>query len=206
MGPSKPRPSWRHCRIAGIVLVLAGLLILPGCWTFSMEPLFDGPTDPALTTDQTLVGAWGYVNDGCQWTLTIAISGRNYNLTMAPGAGCQSDEKTTRYQAYLVKLDEHRFLDLEPNEKEVCDLCLSAHTFALLTLENNNLVLTPLDGDWLLHAINDKKLALAHVGGDGEYIDMTLTARPAELQAFLREHADDKEAFKVKDRLVFTRK
>jgi len=147
---------------------LAGLLILPGCWTISIEPLFDGPNDPALTLDQSIVGTWMNLDEGCQSTLTIAVSGRNYDLTNVPGAGCQSDAKTTRYQAHLVKLGDQRFLDVEPDYREVCDLCLPTHTFSLLTLENNNLLLTPLDTEWLFQAIRDKKVELAHAGDDGE--------------------------------------
>jgi hypothetical protein len=172
---------------------------------FSIRPLFDGPSDPDLISDQKLVGSWGYLDEACQWTLTVVASARTYDMTMAPGSGCK-DDKTTRYLAYLIKLDNHVFLDVEPNGKELCDLCLSAHTFALLSFENNSLALTPLDGDWLTQAIKDKKVVLTHVGGEGEYIDMTLTAKPPELKDFLRQHADDKAAFKQSGRLVFTRK
>jgi len=73
-------------------------------------------------------------------------------------------------------------------------------------MTDNKLALTPLDGDWLDQAIKDKKVVLDHVGGEGEYIDMTLTARPAELKEFLRKYADDKAAFKPNDNLVYTRK
>jgi hypothetical protein len=193
-------------RIAAVALVLFALLMLSGCWMFSIRPLFDGPNDPDLTFDQNLVGAWGNVVEGCQWTLTVAASARAYDLTMEPGAGCKSDEKATHYLGHLIKLDNHRFLDAEPKQSEVCDLCLGAHTFMLLSQENNNLVLTPLDGDWLFQAIKDKKVVLDHVGGEGEYIDMTLTAQPAELKAFLRKYVDDKDAFKPNTSLVFTRK
>jgi hypothetical protein len=198
--------SARAMRIAAIALALSTLLMMPGCWMFSIRPLFDGPSDPDLTFDQNLVGAWGHVAEGCQWTLSFAASARAYDLIMEPGAGCKGDEKATHYLGYLIKLDNHRFLDAEPSQRAVCDLCLAAHTFMLLSLENNNLVLTPLDGDWLFQAIKDKKVVLAHVGGEGEYIDMTLTAQPAELKAFLRKYVDDKAAFKPNTSLAFTKK
>jgi len=193
-------------RIAAVILALSNLLALTGCWMFSIRPLFDGPSDPDLTFDPNLVGSWSHVAEDCQWTLAIEASARAYNFTMSPGTGCKSDEKTTHYLGYLIKLDNHRFLDVEPSAKDMCDLCVAAHTFLLVSLKDSNLALTPLDGDWVFKAINDKRVALEHVGGDGEFIDMTLTARPADLKDFLRKYAEDKDAFKTSTSLVFTRK
>ena len=105
-----------------------------------------------------------------------------------------------------LKSVNHRFLDIEPNQKELCDLCLAAHAFALFSLENNSFTLTPLDGDWLTQAIKDKKVVLSHVGGEDEYIDLTLTAKPPEMKDFLRKYADDKTVFKPNESLVFTKK
>ncbi|MGA2743974.1 MAG: hypothetical protein ABSE44_04695 [Candidatus Sulfotelmatobacter sp.] len=195
-------------RIAAVILALSSLLALTGCWIFSIRPLLDGPSDPDLIFDQNLVGAWSLsrVAENCQWTLTIEASSRAYNFTMAPGTGCKSAEKTTHYLGYLIKLDNHRFLDVEPKTEDMCDLCVAAHTFVMVSLKDGNLALTPLDGDWVFKAINDKRVVLDHVGGDGEYIDMTLTARPPELKDFLRKYADDKDAFKTSASLVFARK
>jgi len=198
--------SGQAVRIVAIIFSFSSLLLLTGCWTFSIRPLYDGPSDPDLTFDQSLVGAWNHVDEDCQWTLTIEASARAYNFTLSPGAGCKSDEKATHYVGYLIKLDNHRFFDVEPSAKDMCNLCLSAHTFLLVSMTDNKLALTPLDGDWLDQAIKDKKVVLDHVGGEGEYIDMTLTARPAELKEFLRKYADDKAAFKPNDNLVYTRK
>ena len=190
--------------VPAITVALLSLLMMSGCWTYSLEPLFDGASDPDLIFDQSLVGAWGHLAEGCQWTLTIAASVRAYDMTMSPGTGCKSDEKATHYLTYLVKVDSHRFLDVSPKQSEVCDLCLAMHTFAQLSLENNALSVTPLDGDWLDRAVKDKKIVVAHVGGDGE-VDITLNAQPAELKGLLRTYVNDKAAFKPSTRLVFTR-
>ncbi|MGA7926643.1 MAG: hypothetical protein WCA20_11640 [Candidatus Sulfotelmatobacter sp.] len=202
--------SVRALRIAAITVALFSLLMMSGCWMFSLQPLFDGGSDPDLIFDESLVGAWGHEAEGCQWTLTVQASVRAYDMAMAPGAGCKTDdktdEKTTRYLAYLVKVDNHRFLDVSPKQSEVCDLCLSVHTFALLSLENNTLSLTPLDGDWLDKTIKEKKVAMAYVGGERTDIDITLNAQPAELKTLLRTYANDSAAFKPSGRLVFTRK
>ncbi|MGA2377181.1 MAG: hypothetical protein ABSF72_16805 [Candidatus Sulfotelmatobacter sp.] len=205
-----PLSSYIHSvgalRIAAITVGLFCLLMMSGCWMFSLQPLFDGGSDPDLIFDESLVGAWGHEAEDCQWTLTVQASAGAYNMAMGPGAGCKTDEKSTRYLAYLVKVDNHRFLDVSPKQSEVCDLCLSVHTFALLSLENNTLSLTPLDGDWLDRTIKEKKVAVAYVGGERTGIDITLNARPAELKTLLRTYANDSAAFKPSGRLVFTRK
>lgn len=191
-------------RVAAIAVALLAVLLMSGCWTFSLQPLFDGGSDPDLIFDESLVGSWTHVAEGCHWILTVQASTRAYEMTMAPGAGCKDDDKTTHYLAYLVKVDNHRFLDISPKQTDVCDLCLGVHTFALLSQENNTFSLTPLDGDWVFQAIKEKKINLANVSG--WTLDMTLDAQPAELKSFLRTYASDPDAFKPVNRLVFTRK
>jgi hypothetical protein len=191
------------------MFVLVALLGLPSCWMFSINPLFDGASDPDLVFDQNLVGSWALVREGCELVLTMEASARAYAMKISPGAGCKDEKASHPYWGYLVKLDNHRFLDVTPGpgQFEACDLCLSVHTFALLSLENNNLVMTPLDGEWLFESIKNKKVVLAPIGGDdGADIDMTLTARPAELKDFLRKYVNDKDAFKARTSLIFTRK
>jgi len=198
---------WR--RVAGLLICLACLLVLPGCWVFSINPLYDEsikPFDPDLKSDKNLLGNWDHLDDGCHWTLTIVADGQAYHLTMAPGPGCKNDEKTTRYEAHLVKVDTHYFLDLSPKSDDVCELCLAVHTFMLFSLENKNLSLTPFDRNWLDQEIKNKKLAVAHVGGEHEYDAITFTAQSSELKELLRKYADDKTAFKSDDNLLFTKK
>jgi hypothetical protein len=196
--------SVRALRVGAITVTLFSLLMMSGCWMFSLQPLFDGGSDPDLVFDESLTGAWGYEAEGCQWTLTMQASARAYDMTMAPAAGCKSDEKTLRSLAYLVKVDNHRFFDISPKQSEVCDLCLPVHAFALLSLENNRLSLTPLDGDWMDQAIKEKKVVVAYVSGPT--IDITLHGQPAELKALLRTYANDTAAFNPSNRLVFTRR
>jgi len=201
-----PHARIHTVRSAAMIVALFPILMMSGCWTFSIQPLFDGASDPDLIFDQSQVGSWGRVVDGCNLTLTIQANARAYDMTLAPGQGCKDDEnKTTHYLAYLVKLDTHRYLDISPKQTDVCDLCFPAHTFAQLSLENNTFSVTPLDGDWLDKEIKEKKIVLTHVGGDGE-VDITLNALPAEMKAFLRKYAEDADAFKASQRSVFTRK
>jgi hypothetical protein len=204
-----PRPANTHLRLAILLFFgLGSLLILPGCWVFSVNPLYDEsirPTDPDLRFDKKLVGTWDHLDDGCHWILTVAGNEKAYHLTMAPGVGCGKTEKTTKYEGHLVRIDQYYFLDVSPNPDDVCELCLEVHSFMLFTMQDSKLSLTPFNQAWLAFAIKDKKVDVPHLGGGGEYNAITLTANSTELKDLLRRHADDKDAFKADDNLLFTR-
>lgn len=198
-----------------MILAVAALLLLPACWVYSVEPLYEeGPSkpDPDLVFDQTLVGSWGQIDVDCMWILSITAdepvklaigadkheaTTRVYELSMAPAPECKTDDKASRYQGHLVKLGKHQFLDTFPKSDEVCDSCLPLHSFFLVSQEKDILALIPMDRDWLLQAMKDKNVTLAHLAVHGEYDSVTLTASPRELKDFVSKHVDDKSAFKV---------
>jgi len=199
----RPRPI---LRIASVVLAAAGLLALPGCWVYSTEPLYEEhlpKPDPDLIFDQTLVGSWGQVQNDCPWILTILGNQQAFELTMAPGPECKTEDKATRYEGHLVNLDKHRFLDIAAQSDDVCDLCLPLHTFLLVSQENDNLVLVPIDLDWMTQALTAKKVVLDHLQRKESSHEVliahdavVLTASSKELKEFARKYADDKAVFK----------
>ncbi len=69
-------------RFCGIIVVVAGLLVLPGCWVYSVEPLYEEDifgADPDLVFDQSLVGAWGGRTTNALWILTITADDQAYD-------------------------------------------------------------------------------------------------------------------------------
>jgi hypothetical protein len=182
-------------RIVGITLALAGLLALPGCWVLSVNPLYEEDLSD-VTFDESLVGSWGRMDDNCLWILTIAAHKPAYELTMSHAAECESKEKPTHYEGHLVRLDNHRFLDITPQSDEVCSLCLPMHEFLLTTQENDTLSFVELDGDWIKQEMKEKRVRLAHFGGRRDFESVTLTGSPKELKRFVRKYADNKAAFK----------
>jgi len=186
-------------RFALLILALASLLVLPSCWVYSIEPLYEkglSHADPDLIFDQSLVGAWTQLDNDCLWILTITANQPAYEMNMAPAPECKTEEKATNYEGHLVKLGSHRFLDVSPRSREVCDLCLPLHTFFLVSQENETIGLVPLDRDWLAQATTDKKVSLTHLATQESYDAITLTASSRELKEFVRKYADDKAAFK----------
>jgi hypothetical protein len=195
-------------KIAEIILALAGVLLLPACWVYSLNPLYDSivTRDPDLVFDQTLIGIWTHIDGSCQWTLTVGTSPNAYQMTLAPGEGCSSDETTKSYDAHLVRLDTHRFLDVAARSDQVCDLCLPLHSIFLLQQESDSLALIPLDITWMTQALNSKRVVLPQLprqhstrpakvltASDAVY----LTASSADLKKFVSKYANDKAAFRA---------
>lgn len=199
-------PSRVISRIAAGALALASLLMLSGCWVFSMNPLYEdklfAKPDPDLTFDQTLVGSWWIADKDCPWIVTVAASQQTYDLTMAPSPQCKSEEKTSKYQGRLVKLDNRVFLDLAPGQDEVCDSCLALHQIFLAQIEKNSFALTPINYDWLKKSIEQKTLIIQTLPDRPE----VLTASSKELKDLMRKYADDKSAFQPAPDLMFKRK
>ena len=194
-------------RVVGIVLALGGLLVLPGCWVSSINPLYDegsieNPhTDSDLVFDPSLIGSWNSDDQKCTTLITIAAKDRGYDLQGASqGEGC-SDDKFHR-QARLVKLDAHYFLDMSPMEDDVCDMCLGKHDILLAKFDKDTLALTPIDSDWLKKSLATKVVALATVAGDTD----TITASSKDLKAFCRQFAENAEVFKPESTEKFRRK
>ncbi len=193
-------------RFAATALVLAGLLVLPGCWVESINALYEegflSSKDPDVVLDERLAGSWSVIEDKCTIVLTISAKDDTYNLeSTEKGEGCSDAGKKSRYQARLVKLDTRYFLDVSPRPDDVCEMCLAKHTIYQTKIDKDSFSLAPIDSDWLKNAVEHKKVVLTTLPDDSD----TLTAPAKELKAFCRKYADDPEAFKQIG-LVFKRK
>jgi hypothetical protein len=188
------KSSWR-LKANAAILVLATLFILPGCWVSSINGLEETAlfhVDPDVVFEPLLIGTWRLTFENCTSIMTVTAKERTYNLqTIQQGEQCGDTEKPTYSQARLLKLDNHRFLDVFPRTDDVCDSCLGLHDIFLFELNADSLVLAPIDSDWLGKAVEQKTVALATVPGNTNQ----LTASSKDLKAFCRKYADDKEAF-----------
>jgi hypothetical protein len=193
--------------LSGLFLALASLLVMPGCWVYSVEPLYEENLDHPDTDvvfDQSLVGSWWQADDDCVWTLTFSAPQKSepaYEFTVSPAPDCKTKEKASRYNGHVVKLDSYHFLDVNPWSEDVCDLCLPLHNFFLISQQNDTLAFTPVDPDWLEEAFAQNKVTLAHLN-DG----LKLTASSKDLKAFVRKYANDEAVFKPVPGLTFKRK
>jgi len=170
-----------------MLAIVAGLLSLCGCVP-SLHPLY---TENDRITESDLLGTWTQSESKDTWEFESA-SDESYVLTYT--------EKgvAAKFQANLVQLGEHLFLDLYPAEEadvrnDLLKLHLvPAHTFARLTIKEDVLQLTMMDNDWLRGKLTRKELSIPHQALDDGIV---LTASTKELQAFVTKLAVDPQAF-----------
>jgi len=194
-------------KISGIILALAALIVLPGCWVSSINPLYDEGTildshkDSDEVFDRSLVGAWTTTRENCTTLLTITFTDQVYDL-QSKEQGEQCSDDTLHRQGHLVKLDACYFLDVSPMDADVCDMCVAKHDIFLAKFDKATLTLTPIDSDWLKQALEAKIVTLATLTNDTD----TITASSQDLKAFCREFAENTEVFKPESAEAFDRK
>jgi hypothetical protein len=186
-------------RCAAIILALAGLLVLPGCWVESINPLYEdgflASKDTDVIVDQRLTGSWiTAFDEKCTLTLTVSAKDDTYDLeSTQQGPGCDDEQgKKSRQQARLVKLDTHVFLDVSPMPDDVCEMCLAKHTIYLAKIDKDSFSLAPIDSEWVKNALEQKKVSLATLPDDSD----VLIAVTKDLKAFCSKYADDPAVFK----------
>ncbi|MEK7404375.1 MAG: hypothetical protein AAB225_04645 [Acidobacteriota bacterium] len=165
------------------MLVVAGIMmLLAACSVRSLHPLYE---DKDLVFEPGLLGTWAE-KDSETWT--FGRSGVNaYELV------CTEEGKVTgRLDARLVRLGKHLFLDLYPKDVDE-SFTVPAHVFVKVRIEGDVLHVAILDPGWLRDALAQGKVRIPHVRLKPD--DVLLTASTAELQGFVREHAEDEKAF-----------
>jgi hypothetical protein len=177
------------------IILLFGL-ILAGCVP-SWNPLY---TEKDLVFDPLLVGTWIPVNaqEGSPEAWVFTKSGdKLYQLQ-------QTDEEGRKagFEVRLVKLKDHRFLDLYLTKLESDDVKLNAwagfslvpaHLILKVEQVEPTLKIAAMNPDWMKQFLKQHSDAIAHrVVLDGNII---LTASTSELQKFVLEHVDEQEFF-----------
>lgn len=170
------------------VVACALLVMLSGCVTQSIHPLYD---DRTLTFDERLVGAW---TDGdARWAFT-ASGPRDYTLI-------HSDEDqggTAQVDAHLANLGGHVFLDLYVEEvpEELNDLfevlTLPLHTIFRVDELDDTLKLSTLRIHWIEQYLEEHPDAVPHTFVDGRAV---LTGDTPSVKAFFAVHAADPDAW-----------
>ena len=173
-----------------VVLILAGCV---PCW----NPLY---TEKDLVFDPALVGTWTSADakQDSRESWTFSKTGdKLYQLQQI-----DEDGHKAQFQARLVQLKEHQFLDLYLSKVEDDDVKLNV--LARFSLVPAHLILkveqiepapklAPMNPEWMKEFLKKHPDAIAHrVVYDG---NVALTSSTAELQKFVLEHLNDKEFF-----------
>ena len=177
---SMPALAARAAAVCGL------LMLMPGCLTQAIHPIYDGGT---LAFDDGLLGAWG---DGeARWVFT-ASGQRSYTLLHT------DEDGTMEVDAHLARLGEHVFLDLyvEDLPDSAGDLfevvTLPLHTILRVDALDEDLKLSTLRVSWVKEYLAANPDAVAHTFVDDRAV---LTGDTASLQAFFAAHASNPEAW-----------
>ena len=195
--------SW-HMKTAGklgsLFVALASLVVLPACWTFSLQPLAEAG-DPQVIYDPALEGRWpSDPNDGCALVIRGKAKDRDYTLQFLdlpghkhacrdqPGrAGLGFDGP--RFSGQLIQLGGASFLDAVPTTNQGFGY-IPGHSIFKLESDSEGFFLINADGGWLCQDATALKLGTCM---DGQIFLFTATTET--LQDFVKKHADDEKVF-----------
>jgi len=176
-------------RTGTVAIVLAIGFLAAGCVP-SLHPLY---TDEDVVFEAGLVGAWVQENADGMWVFAQKPGENAYTLVQT------EDEATGKFEVHLVRLGEHLFMDLYPEdpEPEIKNgfykmHLMPVHTFWKVTIEDDVVTLTGLDPQWLPKAIEEKKVEITSTQVQDAIV---LTAGTKELQEFILKQADNEDAF-----------
>ena len=198
-----------NLRLLALAFTIMLLPLTTGCWVQSVYPFYE---DSDVVVDNSLAGAWSGEGElqPCLLNITFDSGEKVYKIAMSKSGEAKAEMKCTELRAkgHLVQMGSQRFLDVVPSdEKSPAEL----HSLVKIKADGQNLVLVPMDADWLANAIRDKTLDLpARIDEKGSAVlpsvDVILTSPTRDLRNLLHESADAQGAFSDEDQMRFHKK
>ena len=193
-------------RLLALTITIISLPLTAGCWVQSVYPFYE---ESDVVADDSLAGTWVGEAELQPCLLNIAFDPgeKVYNIAMSKSAEATEEMKCVEMTAkgHLVQLGSQRFVDVVPtDEKSLAQL----HSLMKVKLDGQNLVLVPLDADWLADAIRDKTLDLIARIDEKVVppVDVILTSPTRDLRNLLRKSGDAEGAFSDKDQMRFRKR
>lgn len=194
-------------------LVILFALFFSGCVVYSFYPIY---TENDLFANDLLSGEW-VDDDDAVWNFSHPFKGKKEQGIIDSSAyvlklTSNNDGKIRKseFSVHILKLGGQYFLDfyledyLDDDELELASFhIIPVHTFAKLTIENNQLQINWFDQEWLLKLIEENKIRIHHEQNDDIVL---LTAKPLELQKFVTKYVNSENAFKNGLEAILTRK
>jgi hypothetical protein len=183
-----------------LVIIFFIALFFSGCVVYSFYPLY---TEKDLFPNDILTGNW-IDDEGTQWFFEHEYRGKkfpeNIDSTSYVLLLKDKDDRESEFSVHVIKLGGYYFLDfyledfLDNQDLGLADFhIIPVHTFAKLTVQENQLQINWFDQEWLEDLIKENKIRIHHEKND-DYI--LLTAKPQELQKFVEKYVNSEEAFK----------
>ena len=196
-------------RLLTLTMIIMSLPLTTGCWVQSVYPFYE---ESDVVADNSLVGTWAGEGELQPCLLNIAFDPEEnaYNIATSKSGEAKEGMKCAEMSAkgHLVQLGSERFLDILPtDDKSPAQL----HSLVKIKTDRQDLVLVPMDADWLADAIRDKTLDLtARIDQNGPAVvpsvDLILTSPTRDLRKLLRESGDARGAFSDADQMRFHKK
>ena len=193
-------------RLLALTITIISLPLTAGCWVQSVYPFYE---ESDVVADDSLAGTWVGEAELQPCLLNIAFDPgeKIYNIAMSKSAEATEEMKCVEMTAkgHLVQLGSQRFVDVVPtDEKSLAQL----HSLMKVKLDWQNLVLVPLDADWLADAIRDKTFDLTARIDEKVVppVDVILTSPTRDLRNLLRKSGDAEGAFSDKDQMRFRKR
>jgi hypothetical protein len=198
--------AFGRLRLLALTITVMSLPLTTGCWVQSVYPFYE---ESDVVADNSLVGTWAGEGELQPCLLNIAFDpgDKVYDIAVSKSAEAKEEMKCTEISAkgHLVQLGSQRFLDVIPtDEKSLAEL----HSLMRVKPDRQNLVLVPMDADWLADAIRDKTLDLTARIDEKVVppVDVILTSPTRDLRTLLRKSGDAEGAFSDKDQMRFHKK
>jgi hypothetical protein len=193
-------------RLLALTITIMSLPLTTGCWVQSVYPFYE---ESDVVADDSLAGTWVGEAELQPCLLNIAFDPgeKAYNIAMSKSAEATEEMKCVEMTAkgHLAQLGSQRFVDVVPtDEKSLAQL----HSLMKVKLDGQNLVLVPLDADWLADAIRDKTFDLTARIDEKVVppVDVILTSPTRDLRNLLRKSGDAEGAFSDKDQMRFRKR
>jgi hypothetical protein len=196
-------------RLLALTMTIMSLPLTTGCWVQSVYPFYE---ESDVVADNTLVGTWAGEGElqPCLLNITFDPEEKAYSIATSKSGEAKAGMKCEEMSAkgHLVQLGSERFLDILPtDDKSPAEL----HSLVKIRPDRQNLVLVPIDANWLANAIRDKTLDLtARIDENGPAVipsvDLILTSPTRDLRKVLRESGDARVAFSDEDQMRFHKK
>jgi hypothetical protein len=160
-----------ECFAACVVLAFAS----SGCLVISLQPAYDADS---VVFDEALVGQWQNADD--QLLLTVERGEwRSYKITY-------TDRSSSRIlNGNITRIGEQQFVDVtEMRGADPGPYLLPVHGIFRMNVERDTLAVTPLDYDWFMAAIKEKRRDVPSVAIDDRK-NVVMTSPTVELRRWL---------------------
>jgi hypothetical protein len=186
-------------KISLLVLVLV-IAALQSCTIFSLHPLYE---EEDLLYESALIGLWQDKEDGDEFVAFERIEDNRYlfRYMEAPkGGNIPEITDTVSFEAGLLKVGDHYFLDLYPyftgDRDESYFLFrnfVPTHSFLKIEWKTDEIILYMFEPDRMKKLFEQNRIRIKHEIINDDYI--VITASTQDLQQFIKKYADDSAAF-----------